>query len=153
MNSAARTPPPVPPRWFLRAAWAVHRTIVRVWRGRRGLWLPTPKKWGALRLTTIGRTSGAMRSVILGYIEDGPNLVTLAMNGWAEGDPAWWLNLKANPEATVETAEDTRAVRASEATGAERDRIWSRLQDVYDEADIYAPQRATRTAVVILEPR
>ena len=41
-----------------------------------------------MRLTTIGRRSGQERSVILGYIEDGPNLVTLAMNGWGEGEPA-----------------------------------------------------------------
>src|SRR5262245_1180849 len=43
----------------------------------------------------------AERSVILGYVEDGPNLVTMAMNGWADGEPAWWLNLQAHPDATV----------------------------------------------------
>jgi len=48
-----------------------------------------------MRLTTTGRRSGQNRSVILGYIEDGPKLVTLAMNGWGEGEPAWWLNLQA----------------------------------------------------------
>jgi deazaflavin-dependent oxidoreductase (nitroreductase family) len=54
-----------------------------------------------MRLTTIGRRSGQERSVILGYFEDGPNLVTMAMNGWASPEPAWWLNLQANPEVTV----------------------------------------------------
>ena len=49
---------------------------------------------GALRLTTIGRKSGQERSVILGYLEDGPDLITLAMNGWDEGHPSWWLNLE-----------------------------------------------------------
>jgi F420H(2)-dependent quinone reductase len=53
--------------------------------------------WGALRLTTIGRKSGHQRSVIIGYLEDGPNLVALAMNGWEEGYPSWWLNLEAHP--------------------------------------------------------
>ena len=49
----------------------------------------------------IGRRTHQERSVILGYLEDGPNLITMAMNGWAEGEPAWWLNLRANPNATA----------------------------------------------------
>jgi hypothetical protein len=43
--------------------------------------------------------------VILGYFEDGPNLVTLAMNGWADGEPVWWLNLQAHPAARVDLAD------------------------------------------------
>jgi deazaflavin-dependent oxidoreductase (nitroreductase family) len=64
-----------------------------------------------MRLTTIGRRSGQERSVILGYFEDSPNLVTVAMNGWADPDPAWWLNLRAHPQATVDLAEGRRQVR------------------------------------------
>ena len=60
---------------------------------------------GALRLTTIGRKSGEERSVIVGYLEDGPNLVTLAMNGWGAAEPAWWLNLQAHPECTLQLTE------------------------------------------------
>ena len=41
---------------------------------------------------------------ILGYFEDGPNLVTLAMNGWGAPEPAWWLNLQARPDTVVELA-------------------------------------------------
>jgi hypothetical protein len=55
-----------------------------------------------MQLTTIGRRTGKERNAILGYYEDGPNLVTMAMNGWAEPEPAWWLNLQAHPDATVE---------------------------------------------------
>ena len=113
--------PTVPPRWFVRAAWVVHRAIYNVTGGRKGLWLPKPNKWGTMRVTTIGRKTGQERSVILGYYEDGPNLVTMAMNGWGEGEPAWWLNLLANPEAKVVLANGKRAVRAAAATGAERD--------------------------------
>src|SRR5688572_22710229 len=72
--------PKLPPRWFIRAAWMVHRAIYRFTGGRRGLALPKPGRFGYLRLTTVGRRSGKTRSVILGYYEDGPNLVTLAMN-------------------------------------------------------------------------
>ena len=64
-----------------------------------------------MRLTTVGRKTGKERSAILGYYEDGPNLVTMAMNGWAEPEPAWWLNLQAQPDVTVELKDGTRAVR------------------------------------------
>lgn len=40
---------------------------------------------------------------MLGYFNEGPNLVTMAMNGWGTNEPAWWLNLQANPEARVHT--------------------------------------------------
>ena len=63
-----------------------------------------------MRLTTVGRRSGKERSVILGYYEDGPNLVTMAMNGWKDAEPAWWLNLQANPEATIELPGGQRRV-------------------------------------------
>ena len=54
-----------------------------------------------MRLTTVGRKSGTERNVIIGYIEDGPNLVALAMNGWDKGHPAWWLNLQTHPDVVV----------------------------------------------------
>ena len=49
----------------------------------------------------VPRDGRQERSVIIGYLEDGPNLVALAMNGWDEGRPAWWLNLEAHPEAVI----------------------------------------------------
>jgi deazaflavin-dependent oxidoreductase (nitroreductase family) len=111
-NSAAR-PPKVPPPWFVHTAWRAHRALYRLSRGRF-LWTTSNKRgWGALRLTTIGRRSGQERSVIIGYIEDGPNLVALAMNGWDEGHPSWWLNLEAHPDAVVRLArQHPRPVRA-----------------------------------------
>jgi len=143
----------VPPRWFVRTAWVVHRAIYRVTGGRRGLWQPKPNNWGTMRVTTIGRRTGQERSVILGYYEDGANLVTMAMNGWAEGEPAWWLNLQANPDAIVRLTDGTRAVRASVAVGAERARLWARWREMGDDVDGYAKLRSTQTAIVVLEPR
>ena len=146
-------PPTVPPRWFVRTAWVVHRAIYVVTGGRRGLWQPKPNKWGTMRLTTTGRRTGKERSVILGYYEDGPNLVTMAMNGWAEGEPAWWLNLQANPEASVTLTDGTRVVHGSAAQGLERARLWARWRDMGDDVDGYAKLRSTETAIVVLEPR
>lgn len=151
--SAERTKPVrLPPRWFIRAAWYIHRAMYRVTGGRRGLWLPKPNRWGTMRVTTTGRRSGLERSVILGYIEDGPNLVTMAMNGWGEGEPAWWLNLQAHPEARVDLANGHRTVRGRAAQGEERSRLWARWQEIDKRLDDFAALRPGETAVVILEP-
>jgi F420H(2)-dependent quinone reductase len=144
----------VPPRWFVVTAWHVHRWIVRRSRGRKGLWPPRPGKWGALRLTTTGRRSGQPRSVIVGYYEDGDNLVTMAMNGWGAPEPAWWLNLRARPEAVVELAGGIRRdVLGRAAVGAERDRLWQRWRELDEKLDGFAARRPHETAVVVLEPR
>lgn len=148
--------PRLPPRWFIRGAWVVHRAIYQISGGRLGLSVPTPgRKFGMLRLMTVGRRSGQERAVILGYYEDGPNLVTLAMNGWGKGEPAWWLNLQAHPEARVVLKDGSRAVRARAAEGEERTRLWDwlRHESGYGgDLDGYARLRSSETAVVILEP-
>lgn len=105
-----------------------------------------------MRLTTTGRRSGQERSVILGYLEDGPNVVTLAMNGWGEGEPAWWLNLLAHPQARVQLKSGTRDVLAHAATGSERAELWDRWRALDPKVDLYALRRPTETAVVVLEP-
>jgi len=77
--------PWLPPRWFIRFAWKVQRPLFRVSGGRRGLWPAREGRWGGMWLTAVRRRTGRERSVILGYFEDGPDLVTLAMNGWGRG--------------------------------------------------------------------
>jgi F420H(2)-dependent quinone reductase len=144
----------LPPRWFITTFWHVHRRIVRASHGRRGLWAPRPGKWGALRLTTTGRRSGEPRSVIIGYYEDGPRLVSMAMNGWGAAEPAWWLNLQADPQAVVELAGGIRHdVHARPAVGVERERLWQRWRELDENLDNYAARRPHETAVVVLEPR
>jgi deazaflavin-dependent oxidoreductase (nitroreductase family) len=143
----------MPPRWFVLLFWKLHRALFRITGGRIGLWRPSPKRWGAMRLTTVGRRSGQPRSVILGYLEDGPNLVTLAMNGWGEGEPAWWLNLLAHPQAEVQLRGGTRHVLAHAAIGLEREQLWERWRVIDHDLDGYARRRSTETAVVVLEPR
>lgn len=145
-----------PPRAFVRSFWAVHRAVYHLSGGRLGPWRPKPgKRFGVMGLTTLGRRSGEPRLVMVGYFEDGPNLVTLAMNGWAITPPAWWLNLRTNPEATARLAAGTMAVRARQATGAERDRLWARFDDFPgwgDHLEMRAAQRPTETPIVVFEP-
>jgi len=143
----------LPPRWFIVAFWHAHRWVVRAAGGRKGLWAAKPGKWGALRLTTTGRRSGEPRRVIVGYLEDGTNLVTMAMNGWGAPEPAWWLNLQAEPLAVVELAGGTRReVRGRAAAGEERERLWQRWRELDRNLDAYAARRPRETAVVVFEP-
>jgi len=153
MSEERAQAPRLPPRWIIHSAWRVHRALVRATGGRLGLWRPKATRWGALRLTTVGRRSGRQRRVILAYLEDGPNLVGMAMNGWGEAEPAWWLNLQAHPDASVECADGRRSITARAAHGEERERLWARWRELDKGLDGYAALRPTQTAVVILEPR
>ena len=92
--------------------------------------------------------------MILGYLENDGDLVTLAMNGWEEGHPAWWRNLQAQPEAVVRIAgQPPRPVLARLATGEEREQLWQRWRECNADLDAYAARRTTPTPVVVLEPR
>jgi deazaflavin-dependent oxidoreductase (nitroreductase family) len=145
----------LPPRGVIRTFWVFHRALHRLTGGRFGLRRSTPTQWGMLRLTTVGRRSGKERQAILGYFEDGPNLVTMAMNGWGDAEPAWWLNLQASPDATVSLRGERRPVRGRAATPEERPRLWARWGEYDGEAELasWAARRSRETAVVILEPR
>ena len=78
------------PRPLIRLFWRLHRFALRVTGGRFGLSTPDAGgSFGMLRLATVGRRSGRARIAIVGYVEDGENLVTVAMNGWGRTEPAW----------------------------------------------------------------
>ena len=143
----------LPPRWFVVAFWYGHRGLLRATGGRFGLWRPKPGGWGTLRLTTTGRRSGKPRRVVVGYFEDGRNLVTMAMNGWGAAEPAWWLNLQDHPDAIAQTRDGAREVHARRAQGEERERLWYRWAEIDKNLDDYAARRPTETAVVVLESR
>ncbi len=145
-------PPKLPPAWFKHLFWRAHRALYRM-LGARVLWTPESKRgWGAMHVTTVGRKSGQPRGVILGYVDDDSRPVVLAMNGWDEGPPAWWLNLEANPDAVIgRKGEPEQRVRARRAEGDERDRLWRRWSDIDDGLDAYAAVRSTDTPVVVFE--
>jgi F420H(2)-dependent quinone reductase len=92
--------------------------------------------------------------VIVGYYEDGDDLVSMAMNGWGAPEPAWWLNLQAHPDAVVELAGGIRRdVHGKAAVAGERDRLWQRWRELDKNLDDYASRRPQQTTVVVLEPR
>jgi len=144
----------LPPAWFKHAFWRCHRALYWLSRGRF-LWTPASKRgWGAMHLTTIGRKSGRERKVIVGYLEDGPNVIVLAMNGWDDDHPAWWLNLEAHPDTVIRLAgQDPRPAHARLAVGEERERLWQRWLSIEPEDEVFAHRRSVETPVVVFEPR
>ena len=144
--------PRLPPRWFIRSFWVVQRALYSVTRGRFGLQSATPDRQGMLGLRTVGRRSGEERTAILAYFEDGTDLVTMAMNGWADAEPAWWLNLQAHPDVTVDLPGGSRAVHGRAADKDERPRLWARWAAYDKDLDAFAARRSRETAVVILSP-
>jgi len=156
VTEAIERKPPQVPRWLVRTIWIVHRAAYSLTRGRFGLRPATTSQWGMIRLTTVGRRSGQRRVAIVGFIEDGRNIVSPAMNGWADPEPAWWLNLQAKPDATVELPDgSSRAVTARAATGDERARLWAKFLDLQSSAftDASAALRSRETAIIVFEPR
>lgn len=145
--------PKLPPRWFVRGAWIGHRLLYRT----TGKGLARPQrggKMGMLRLRTVGRRSGEPRVAILGFFEHEGSAVTLAMNGWAAPDPAWWINLRAQPAAAVDTLDGTHAVVAREAHGDERERLLAEFGHYTGWGDIAELSvRRPHTAIVVLERR
>ena len=123
-------------------------------RGAAGVTDADGRRGGACSCCArAGRHSSEERKAILAYLEDGPNLVLMAMNGWMEGSPGWWLNLQAQPEATVVLRDGPREVHARRATDEEHARWWARWKELDGEnLDTWASRRSD-TAIVILEPR
>jgi F420H(2)-dependent quinone reductase len=156
MTAATKEVPRTPPRALVSTFWVLHRAIYRLTGGRLGVWRPKAgKRFGTMRLTSVGRRSGQRRIAMVGYYEDGPKVVTLAMNGWGQADPAWWLNLQANPETTVDLPDGRRRVRARAASGTERERLLAKFRDYPgwgDDIIALAAKRPRPTAVVVLEP-
>jgi deazaflavin-dependent oxidoreductase (nitroreductase family) len=156
MTAIEAKPSPKVPHWLIRTIWLVHRRAHALTGGRFGLRAPTERRWGMLRLTTVGRRSGRTRVAILGFIEDGPNIVVPAMNGWMDPEPAWWLNLQAQPEANVTLpGGEIRHVVARAANGQDRERLWRALVALGTAAytDANAAARSRETAIVVLERR
>ncbi len=145
--------PRTPPRWSMRAFWIGHRAVLRLTRGHVGLRRARPDRWGMLRLQTLGRQSGQVRSAILGYLEDGEDLLLLATNGMDERPPAWWLNLQTTPDAIVDLPDGQRDVRAREAVGGERERFWARWLDQGGGLEQDAATLEREIPVIVLEPR
>jgi len=133
--------------------WPVHRALFRLSGGRMGTQEATAKRIGTLFLTTTGRKSGEKRTTPVFFIRDGQSLVVVASNVGDDRDPAWYLNLRANPDGAVEVAPaGVTSVQARDATDEERARLWPELVRLNPSYERYVGRTSRPLPVVILEP-
>jgi F420H(2)-dependent quinone reductase len=136
---------------ILRRMMGIHTVVYRATNGHIGHRFPgTPP---TLLLDHVGAKSGIERTTPLVYVEDGHNVILIASKGGHPRNPAWYHNLLANPEATVQIGSEHRAVRARVATAEERARLWPMAVKVYRGYDGYQERTRREIPLVILEPR
>ena len=130
---------------------AGHTAIYRATRGLIGHRVPGAPP--ALLLDHVGARSGIKRTSPLVYGEDGQSLVLVASKGGYPKNPAWFHNLRANPETTVQVGSSHRSVRARVAEGEERERLWRLMVGVYPGYESYRRRTEREIPLVVLEPR
>ena len=138
-------------RRLLTALSRAHVAVYRTSGGRLGGRIRSGAS--VLLLTTTGRKSGKQRTTPLLYLEGGGRYVVIASVGGAPKHPAWYLNLLANPAATIEAGRRELAVSASTASAEERARLWPLAVQIYPGYDDYQAKTTREIPVVILIPR
>jgi len=106
-----------------------------------------------LLLNHVGAKSGETRTTPLVYVRDGENLVLVASKGGNPKNPAWFHNLRANPDATVQVGPERWAVRARVADPDERARLWPKAVATYSGYRGYQERTDRQIPLVVLEPR
>jgi deazaflavin-dependent oxidoreductase (nitroreductase family) len=129
------------------------RANVHLYRRSGGKILGRFGKLDALLITTVGRKSGKVRTNPVGYLWDRGRFVICAAYGGESVNPAWYLNLRATSKATVEIGREKIEVTAEVlAPGAERDRLWRRLSDVFPSYTTFQNKTERILPVVVLTP-
>ena len=136
--------------WVWERFTSLHTALYRLSRGRIGARMPQGSPIGLVE--SVGRRSGKRRTHPLIVERDGDNFVIVASKGGVEKHPAWYLNLMANPETTVNWRGEKHRVRAREAEGAERERLWDQMVETYRPYASYQRRTERRIPVVVLEP-
>jgi F420H(2)-dependent quinone reductase len=140
----------MPARMMLRLISGTHEFWYRMTGGLIGGSLG---RLPVLLLTTTGRKSGRKRTTPLVYLPQGENMVIIASNGGSDQHPEWWLNLRANRKAEVQVGPDVKAVVAEKAQGAERERLWREVNELYHGYDEYSRMTDREIPVVVLRPQ
>lgn len=104
-----------------------------------------------LLLTTIGRRTGTARRTALIYREVGGAYVIVASKGGAQDHPAWYLNLTAEPTVTVQVKDEEFTARARVAEGAEREQLWTLMNEVWPHYVEYQTKTDREIPVVVLD--
>jgi F420H(2)-dependent quinone reductase len=132
----------------------VHTFLYRVSGGRLGQRIPGLPRGRILLLDHVGAKSGTRRTSPLLYIPDGDDVVIVASKGGYPKNPAWYYNLVANPDTTVQINSERRPVHARVANREERERLWPKAVKAYQGYEDYqARSQGREIPLVILEPR
>lgn len=135
---------------FLRKAitdtnvWLLRRSNGRL--GNSFLGVPV------LLLTTIGRKSGKTRTHPLYYLQDSQRIILVASNAGTESDPAWLLNIRVNPEVTIQMNGGERKMTARVASAVEKEVLWPKLTALFGKWQMMEERSARTFPVVILDP-
>jgi F420H(2)-dependent quinone reductase len=135
----------------LRRLMGGHTVVYRASGGRIGHRFPGSPPM--LLVDHVGAKSGTQRTTPLVYVRDGENLVLVASKGGNPKNPAWFHNLRANPETTVQVGSKKRSVRARVAEVEERERLWPKAVATYAGYRDYQERTDREIPLVILEPR
>ncbi len=131
----------------------LHTALYRATGGRLGRTIPGVQG-KMLLLDHVGAKSGTSRTSPLLYIDDGDDVVVVASKGGFPKHPAWYHNLMANPDTTVQVGPEKRAVHARTANPEERERLWPLVVASYHGyADYQARSKGREIPLVVLEPR
>jgi deazaflavin-dependent oxidoreductase (nitroreductase family) len=137
-----------------RRSTRIHVALYRRTGGRVGSALPG---WPDVRIALVDHTgakSGRKRTSPLMYHEYGDAFVVAGSKGGQRTNPAWFHNLMANPDTTIQIRSEVREVRARPATGEERDRLWTELVGMFPGYEFYERNaRGRKIPIVILDPR
>jgi deazaflavin-dependent oxidoreductase (nitroreductase family) len=130
---------------------AAHRVLLKVSGGRLG-W--NAQSMPVLELTTIGRKSGQPRKVMLtSPVQEGDTLVIVASRGGDDINPAWFVNLRANPAVQVALGGGApEPYTASVANETERARLWPLITADHDNYAAYQRKTAREIPVILLTP-
>jgi deazaflavin-dependent oxidoreductase (nitroreductase family) len=136
---------------LLRRAMGGHTAVYRLTGGLIGHRFPGSPPM--LLLDHVGARSGTSRTSPLVYARDGANVILIASKGGYPKNPAWFHNLKANPDTTIQVGRERSAVRARVATAAEREHLWPLVVGVYGGYEDYQRRTEREIPLVVLEPR
>jgi deazaflavin-dependent oxidoreductase (nitroreductase family) len=136
---------------FLKGMNTVHRAVLKVTGGRFG-W--DVANMPVVELTTTGRKSGRPHTVLLtSPVRDGDAVVVVASRGGADHHPAWFLNLRANPDVEAKVGnESRRKMLARVAEPDERARLWPQVVAKYKGYGDYQAKTQREIPLVLLEP-
>lgn len=139
-------------RWMSRLNVLVYRLSGGALWGKWRVGAAWEKPVPVCLLTTTGKKTGIARTAPLLFLEDGQNVLLVASQGGMRKNPLWYVNLKANPEVTIQIKRRVGRYRSRIATPEERERYWPRLVEHY--ADFATYQRWTDRVipVVVCEP-